>query len=208
MDRGARVGGLHCAPMAGNGEPTVGGGAGRFPRCGGCGREVRTTGWRRWGALCADCLCGALPFVGIPREGDYRRALREHREGPTLGAANLEGRRFDPFDDDVRAILGAIDTTLRGCEYTGYGDLTGRQREIATRGGCSLAVAFHNVRSARGRNMEMLEAGLRRWNVRWDVVGLAETWLDKESEAGLRVEGYGAVCASRKERSGEGWRYW
>ena len=65
-------------------------------------------------------------------------------------------------------------------------------------------MAFHNVRSAKGRNMEMLEAGLRRWNVRWDVVGLAETWLAEESEAGFRVEGYGAVCASRKERSGGG----
>ena len=50
------------------------------------------------------------------------------------GAANLEGRRFDPFDDDVRAILGAIDTTLRGCEYTGYGDLAGCQQEVSTRG--------------------------------------------------------------------------
>ena len=84
--------------------------------------------------LCIDCLRGVLPFAGIPREGDYRRALRMLREGPTLGAVNLEGRRFDPFDDDVRAILGSIDTTLRGCKYTGYGDLTGRKREIATRG--------------------------------------------------------------------------
>ena len=33
----------------------------------------------------------------------------------------------------------------------------------------------------------MLEAGLRRWNVRWDVVGLAELWLDGESEAGFKV---------------------
>ena len=120
----------------------MGEGAGRFPRC---GREVRTTGARRWEALCVDCHCGALPNVGIRREGDYRRALREHREGPTLGAMNLEGCRFDPFDDDVRAVLGAIDTTLRGCKYTGYGDLSGRQREVATRGSCSLAVAFHNV---------------------------------------------------------------
>ena len=154
--------------------------------------------------MCPGCLGGVLPFIKIPREGDYRRALREHREGPTLGAVNLEGRRFDPFDDDVRAVLGAIDTTLRGCEYTGYGDLADRQREASTRGGCSLAMAFHNVRSAKGRNMEMLEAGLRRWGVRWDVVGLAETWLDGESEAGLKVGGFSAVCASRKEERGRG----
>ena len=84
--------------------------------------------------LCPGCLGGVLPIIKIPREGDYRRALREHREGPTLGAVNLEGRRFDPFDDDVRAILGAIDTTLCWCEYTGYGDLADRQREASTRG--------------------------------------------------------------------------
>ena len=34
-----------------------------------------------------------------------------------MGAANLEGRRFDPFDDDVRAVPGAIDALLRRYEY-------------------------------------------------------------------------------------------
>ena len=50
----------------------------------------------------------------------------------------------------------------------------------------------------------MLEAELRRWGVQWDVVGLTETWLDEESEKGLAVGGYGAVCASRKEKGGGG----
>ena len=52
--------------------------------------------------------------------------------------------------------------------------------------------------------MEMLEAELRRWNVRWDVAELAESWLDGESEAGFKVGRFGVVCASRKERSGGG----
>ena len=50
----------------------------------------------------------------------------------------------------------------------------------------------------------MLEAEIRRWAVRWDVVGLAETWLDGESEKGVAMEGYGVVCASRKGRAGGG----
>ena len=156
------------------------------------------------GVLCAGCLEGALPFVGLAAEGDYRGALREYREGLGSGAADLEGLRFDPFDEEVRAVLGAIDVTLRGCEYTKGGDMAGRQRGASTRGGCSLALAFHNVRSAKGGNLELLEAELRRWGVAWDVIGLAETWLDEESEAGLKVQGYDAVCASRKERSGGG----
>ena len=65
-------------------------------------------------------------------------------------------------------------------------------------------MAFHNMRNVKGKNMEMLEAGLRRWGVRWDVVGLAKTWLDGESKAGFKVGGFGVVCASRKERSGGG----
>ena len=80
--------------------------------------------------LCIDCLCGALPFIWIPREGDYRRALQEHRGGRHRGLQTWR----DPFDDDVRAILGAIDTMLRRCKYTGYGDLAGRQWEVSTRG--------------------------------------------------------------------------
>ena len=50
----------------------------------------------------------------------------------------------------------------------------------------------------------MLEAEMRRWSVQWDVVGLAETWLDAESEKGVSVRGYGAVCASRRVKSGGG----
>ena len=52
---------------------------------------------------------------------------------------------------------------------------------MAREGGCALSLLFHNVRSARGPGMELLEAEMRRWAVQWDVVGLAETWLDEES---------------------------
>ena len=52
--------------------------------------------------------------------------------------------------------------------------------------------------------MEMLEAEMRRWAVQWDVVGLAETWLDAESEKEMAVKGYGVVCASREEKGGGG----
>ena len=31
------------------------------------------------------------------------------------------------------------------------------------------------------------------------MVGLAETWLDEESEKGLAMAGYGVVCASRRK---------
>ena len=45
---------------------------------------------------------------------------------------------------------------------------------------------------------------MRRWAVPWDVVGLAETWLDEESEKGLAVGGFEAVCASRSDKGGGG----
>ena len=49
-----------------------------------------------------------------------------------------------------------------------------------------------------------MEAEMRRWKVEWDVVGLAETWLDEESEKLVAVRGYEVVCASRRRRSGGG----
>ena len=114
------------------------------------------------------------------------------------------GARFDPFEEEVRGALAGVDGALRGCAYMDGGEGGGRLREMARRGGCSLSLLFHNIRSARGPGLELFEAELRRWSVQWDVVGLAETWLDEESEARLAVEGYGAVCASRRERSGGG----
>ena len=67
-----------------------------------------------------------------------------------------------------------------------------------------LQADLHNVRSARGPGLELLEAELRRWKVQWDVVVLAETWLGEESEKGMVMRGFGAVCASRKKKAGGG----
>ena len=146
----------------------------------------------------------ALPFVGLVGEGEYRGALREYRVGLGSRAGEFQGLRFDPYDEEVRAALGGLDATLRGCSYMGGDEVGGRLRGLARDGGCSLSLLFHNVRSAKGPGMELLEAEVRRWGVQWDVVGLAETWLDEESEKGLAMGGYGVVCASRKGKSGGG----
>ena len=177
---------------------------GQCPRCGVCKGVVRVRGVGREGVLCGGCMAEALPFVGLVREGDFRGALREYREGLGSRAGDFEGLRFDPFEEEARGVLGGLDATLRGCAYVGGDEVGGRLRKVAQRGGCSLSLLFHNVRSAKGPGMELLEAELRRWGVRWDVIGLAETWLDEESEKGLAVEGYGAVCASRRRKTGGG----
>ena len=150
------------------------------------------------------CLSGALPFVGLTSGGEFGGALREFREGLGSGAADFSGLRFDPYDKEVRGALGGAGLALRGCEYTGGDAVGGRLRGVAKQGGVGLSLLFYNVRSAKGPGMELLQAELRRWSVQWDVIGLAETWLDEESEGGMSVEGYGAVFASRRERRGGG----
>ena len=150
------------------------------------------------------CLGDALPFVRLVGEGDFRGALREYREGLGSRAAEFAGLRFDPFDDEVRGALAGLDGALKGCAYLEGGEVGGCLRNVARDGGCGLSLMCHNIRSARGPGLELLEAEMRRWAVPWDVVGLAETWLDEESEKGLAMSGYGVVCASRKESSGGG----
>ena len=100
--------------------------------------------------------------------------------------------------------LGGLDAIIRGCGYLGGDEVGGKLREVAREGGCALSLLFHNIRSARGVGMELLEAELRRWAVQWDVVGLADTWLDAESEKGVSMMGYGVVCASRRSKAGGG----
>ena len=177
---------------------------GRCPRCEVCNGVVRVRGLGSGGVMCAGCMGGALPFAGLVSDGEFRGALREYREGLGSRAGDFQGLRFDPYDEEVRGALGGLDGTLRGCAYVGGGEVGGKLREVAKVGGCSLSVLFHNVRSAKGPGFELFEAELRRWGVLWDVVGLAETWLDTESEKGLCVGGFGAVCASRKRKMGGG----
>ena len=195
------------ATGAADGEGGVSGVRGlRCPRCAACGRVVRVRGVGVGGVLCSGCLGGALPFLGIVGEGDFRVALREYREGLGSRAGDFEGLRFDPFDDEVRGVLGRVDGTLRGCGYRGGDEVAGRLAGFAKGGGCSLSLLFHNIRSAKGGGLEMLEAEVRRWGVEWDVVGLAETWLDEESEKRVALGGMGVVCASRRDQGGVGWR--
>ena len=181
----------------------------RCPRCDVCGRAVRVRGVGTVGVWCVGCMSGALPFVGIVGEGDYVGALREFRAGLGSRAGDFMGARFDPFDDEVRGALAGVDGALRGCAYMGGDEVGGRLRDMAKGGGCSLSLLFHNVRSV-GAHLEELEAELSRWRVQWDVVGLAETWLDAESEGRMAVEGYSVVAASRKGKGGgvtEGWTH-
>jgi exonuclease III len=75
---------------------------------------------------------------------------------------------------------------------------------LASDGGCSMSLLFHNNRSGKVANLELQEAEMRMWAVPWDVVGLAETWLDVESEKRVGLEGYRVECASREEKGGGG----
>jgi hypothetical protein len=75
---------------------------------------------------------------------------------------------------------------------------------LVSDGGCSMSLLFHNIRSAKGANLELLVAEMKMWTVPWDVVGLAETWLDGESEKGVGLEGYVVECALRKDKGGGG----
>ena len=40
--------------------------------------------------------------------------------------------------------------------------------------------------------------------MQWDVVGLAEMWLDEDSEKGMAVKGCRVVSTSRKKKAGGG----
>ena len=175
-----------------------------YPRCDACGRSVRIRGINSRNVLCKHCISGALPFAGIESEGEFRGALREYREGLGSRATDFQGLRFDPFADEEREALRHLNRTLQGCKYAGGDEIINHLKTVSKSGGCSLSALFHNIRSARGPGLEMLEAEIRRWGVTWDLIGLAETWLDAESEKLLSFQGYNIVCASRKKKSGGG----
>ena len=143
-------------------------------RCDMCHKPVRVVGFG--GGLCSKCLAGALPFVGIQRVGDYQDALREYREGLDLPVAGNEEARFNPFWGNEEGILKGISEALEKCTYTRGVEVPGVLRGVARDGGCSLSLFFHNLRSARGPGLELLEAEIRGWGVQWDILGLAATW--------------------------------
>jgi hypothetical protein len=67
-----------------------------------------------------------------------------------------------------------------------------------------MSLLFHNIRSVEGANLELPEAEMRMWAVPWDVLGLAGTWLDADSEKRVGLEGYRVECSSREEKGGGG----
>ena len=187
--------------MAGNVERNVAVGC---PRCEVCGVVIRVRGIERVGAICRNCLSGALPFVGIVSESDFKAAVREYKEGLQSRAGQFQGLRLDPFDDEMRGALKQLDETLRGCAYMGGEEIKGYLKKVAKNGGCSLSLLCHNIRIARGPGLELLEPEIRRWEVSWDIIGLTETWLDDESEKRFSVTGFKAIFASRKKKGGGG----
>ena len=57
---------------------------------------------------------GALPFVGLLSEGEFRGALRDYREGLGSRSSEFMDLRFDPFDDEVRGVLGGLGEAVGG----------------------------------------------------------------------------------------------
>ena len=137
-------------------------------------------------------------------ERDYKDALREFREGIGSGGVEFEGARFDPFGESEKEILKSLDKALRSCEYSKTKDLAAQQKKLAREHGCSLSILFHNIRSAKGPGLELLEGEIRQGGIQWDVIGLAETWLDNTSEEMMKITGYTSICASRKTKAGGG----
>ena len=115
------------------------------PRCDVCGVVVRKRGVGQSGVWCAECLSTALPFVGLAREGDFRGALREYREGLGSRASQFEGLRLNPYDDEVREAIGGAGMALGGCAYTGGDEVMGKLRDMARVGGCGLSILFLNT---------------------------------------------------------------
>ena len=175
-----------------------------YPRCDACKRVIRVKNVDRQGPLCKTCISNALPFLNIESEIEFKGALKDFQEGIGSRAVDFEGLRFNPFGEEEREIMKGLDSALKGCNYYDGDKITSRLKSIAKNSGCSLAMLFHNIRSARGPGLELFESEIRRWGVSWDVIGLAETWLDTESEKLLSVRGFKAVCASRKSKSGGG----
>ena len=190
--------------MAGEDERVNGGEPRRYPRCEVCRKVVRIQGVGIVGVLCKNCLGSALPFVGLVSETEYRGALREYRQGLGSRAGDFQGLRLDPFDDEIQGIIGGVNVTLNSCAYFGGDEVRNSLKQLAKDDGCSLSMMCHNIRSAKGPGLELLESEIRRWGVQWDVLGLTETWLDKESERRVTIQGYDGVFASRKEKNGGG----
>ena len=176
----------------------------RSPRCDLCGRVVRTRGVGDNGVLCSQCLAENLPFLGLVSESDFRGALRDYREGLGSRASEFQDLRFDPYDDEVRETLGGVGAAVGTCSYHGGDKLMECLKRFSSKAKCGLSLLCHNIRSAKGPGLELLDGELRRWGVKWDIIGLVETWLDEESEKALTVQGFQAVCASRKKKAGGG----
>ena len=103
----------------GDGDVEVGrarnGAVRRCPRCEVCGRAVRVRGLGAGGVWCGGCMVGALPFVGLTSEGEFRGALRDFQLGLGTRSSEFMDLRFDPFDDEVRGALGGLGAAVGGC---------------------------------------------------------------------------------------------
>jgi hypothetical protein len=146
---------------------------------------------------------GALPFQGIVGLHDYEGALLEYRWGLRSRAGDFVGTRFDPFDDEIRGVLRGIDGTLQGCANFQGDEVAGCMAGLASDGGCSMSLLFHNICSAKGANLELLEAEMRMWTVPWDVVGLTEAMLARVGQShsyGTRAACSGLVVSTGDHR--------
>ena len=102
-----------------------------YPRCNVCKNVIRVRNIDIQGAICAKCISGTLPFLGLVSESEFKGALKEFRMGLGSRAVDFEGSRFNPFGEEERELLKGLDNTLKGCKYYGGDELTAQLKDFA-----------------------------------------------------------------------------
>ena len=156
--------------------------------------------------LCTSCM---FPFNHFEDDQEFVRAVN-HID--TLSSLNNSDIVFHPFEMNDRIsplseidpdlhFYNSIDFHLSGCNYYNEDNFLKLMGELEKT--WSFSLCHVNIRSVK-RNLSDFSLYIRCLNYNFCVIGITETWLQKDTCDLYMLEGYNFVEKHRESRSGGG----
>lgn len=163
--------------------------------------------------LCGACRKDLLPFNCLPNQDLINTILETNAPNYYKRLQEIETDIFNPdMYNDIHNIMefDNIDPDINyfnnqnvNCNYYLEDDINRIMNQNPDDNLCSFAITHWNIRSAP-KNLESMEYYLQNVNIKFDIIGLTETWFNENNVNRYDMDGYVHEYNYRKSRKGGG----
>ena len=167
--------------------------------------------------FCISCVQDCLPFCNILEDDEYKSAIYSLYSDKPINVSILDQLVYNPFewnqenstplfdiDPDSQYFSNSCFSNNQPCDYHTEETFNKYVEKNKLQNNHGISLFAHNIRSLPKHDHEM-KILFSNLNVKFDIIGICETWITEENKDLYGYDGYHSPVQSvRKGRRGGG----